>query len=64
MSVGFLNVQTVTGMFKGDLWCWSGNSVTKTYPAHKGSVNTLHSKVDTKQLISGGNDNMVIVWNS
>lgn len=51
-------------MLKGDIWSWSGSSVVKAYPAHKGAVNTVYSKIDTNQLISGGNDNLVIIWNS
>ena len=34
-------------MFKGDLWCWGGTSVSKSIPAHKSAVNALHSKLDT-----------------
>lgn len=51
-------------MFKGDIWSWGGNSVSKVFKAHEGSVNALHSKLDRKLLVSGGNDNLVKLWNS
>jgi WD40 repeat protein len=49
-----------TGMFSGKIAVWSGNAVTKELPAHTARCNSLF--FSNGQLISGGNDGVVITW--
>lgn len=55
--------QLVTGTVTGNLYMWSGSSVSKTIPAHKGGICAVFvHKTKNQNLYSGGNDGLVKVW--
>ncbi|OQS03517.1 microtubule-associated protein, partial [Thraustotheca clavata] len=63
-ACNFKDNATLTGGDNGDLYVWTGNTVTKSVKAHDGALTALFatSKLDT--VISGGKDGKVCVWNS
>lgn len=65
MSLGFIGNNTVTGMSKGNLLVWAGNSVSKTIAkAHEGAINAMYSVKPFDRLITGGNDGNLNVWDN
>ena len=55
--IGFLGNNTVTGLAKGVLLVWSGNSVTNSVDkAHEWAINAIYSVKPFERLITGGND--------
>ena len=65
MSIGFLGNNTVTGLAKGALLVWSGNSVTTSVDkAHEGAINAIYSVKPFERLITGGNDGNINIWDN
>jgi len=65
MCVGFLGKNVMTGLSKGNLLVWSGNSVTKIIDkAHEGAINAMFSAKPYEKLLTGGNDGIIYSWNT
>lgn len=65
MSIGFLGANVITGMSKGSLLVWNGNSAGKIIEkAHDGAINAMYSVKPFEKLLTGGNDGVVCSWNS
>ncbi|CAG9325772.1 unnamed protein product [Blepharisma stoltei] len=54
------NNNFVTGTHAGNIWIWAGRSLGKSMKAHNGQVWAL--TVVEGQLLSGGSDGVIIVW--
>ena len=50
----------LTGSCSGELYTWTGNSASKTTPAHQGPVYALFT--NDKHVVTGGKDGRVILW--
>jgi hypothetical protein len=50
----------ITGGAQGNIYSWSGNTISSTISAHKGKVQCLYKK--KKQIFSGGDDGLIKVW--
>ncbi|ETW03494.1 hypothetical protein, variant [Aphanomyces invadans] len=64
-ACSFFDNTTLTGAENGDLYHWTGNTVTKSVKAHDGALSALYSVVADKayMVVSGGKDGKVCVWN-
>lgn len=64
LCISFIEANVVTGMFKGELFVWKGNRPYNAVKAHNGPVNAICTRKSAKGLITGGNDGVVIIWES
>ncbi|PRP88610.1 echinoderm microtubule-associated protein-like 6 [Planoprotostelium fungivorum] len=63
LTVAFdLKGNAYSGAVSGDIYQWSGNSLTAVIPAHAGPVYVL-TETTNSDILSGGKDNTVIRWN-
>jgi len=60
----YLDNAFVTGSFSGELLVWKEEALASTYLAHKGLVNAIWVRDNKKGLITGGNDGIVILWDT
>lgn len=63
MAVTFLAGNAVTAMFNGNLFGWTGSSVTNIVKAHTGPATSIASRKRGKGIISGGKAGVIIIWN-
>ncbi|RLO08443.1 hypothetical protein DYB28_005077 [Aphanomyces astaci] len=65
-ACSFYDQTTLTGADNGDLYHWTGHTVTKSVKAHDGSLSALFSVLQPDKsytVVSGGKDGKVCVWN-
>ncbi|OQR95137.1 microtubule-associated protein [Achlya hypogyna] len=63
-ACSFKDGATLTGGDNGDMYQWTGNSVSKSVKAHEGALTALYSTPKLDTVVSGGKDGKVCVWNS
>jgi len=64
MTGEYLGNTLITGTFKGEIMTWSGTSFAKTIKAHSAGINTIYIRDNNSGFLTGGNDGLVLVWNS
>ena len=64
MTGDYLGNTLITGTFKGSLMTWSGTSYAKTIKAHSSGVNCIYIRENNSGFITGGNDSLVLIWDS